>query len=200
MNADNANLVSCNVQVSPALARRIRKAAMAEQNGQDPRGALMIAADCKPDELTQLRTRVEELSFDLNVGERDHGQLKSKVQKLDGELSKSHKELRELRKAEEQIALLDETLSRSVDMEDLPSEVVAKFRAAADNILGGDEPKSAFLAAADYERLAVDEAISTVGSLRNTVKDLEANVAPLREVLGSGGMKAWIARRVLNLQ
>ena len=51
MNVTPAELVDCRVSVSPALARRIRKAKQAEQSGQDVRGALMIAAGYEPNEI-----------------------------------------------------------------------------------------------------------------------------------------------------
>ncbi len=62
------------------------------------------------------------------------------------------------------------------------------------------DPKTTFLAAADYDRHAVDESMSAVGSLRRNVENLEVAATPLREVLGSGGIKAWIARWVLGLR
>jgi hypothetical protein len=200
MNKSNSNLVNCNLQVSPALARRFRKAVQAEENGHDPRNALMIAADCKPNEITLLRARVEELSFDLDVSENEHAQLNLKVHQSVDELSIAHTKLSELNKAKEQIVQLEETLSRSVNMQDLPDTIANKLRAAVNQIVVGDDPKTTFLAVADYDRHVVDEAMSAVGALRSNVKNLEVAATPLREVLGSGGIKAWIVRRVLSLR
>jgi hypothetical protein len=200
MNKSNSNLVNCSLRVSPALARRFRKAVQAEENGHDPRNALMIAADCKLNEITLLRARVEELSFDLDVSENEHAKLNLKVHQSADELSIAHTKLAELKKAKELIVQLDETLSRSVDMQDLPDIIVNKLRTAVDQIVVGNDPATAFLAAADYDRLAVDEAMSAIVPLRSSVKHLEVAAMPLREVLGSGGIKAWIARRVLGLR
>ena len=199
MSKGNSNLVNCNLQVSPALARRFRKAVQAEEDGHDPRNALMIAADCKPNEITLLRARVEELSFDLDVSENEHAKLNLKVHQSADELSIANSKLGELKKAKEQIVQLEETLSRSVNMQDLPNKVVNRLRTAVDQIVVGDDPKTTLLAAADYDRHVVDEAMSAVERLRSNVKNLEVAATPLRDVLGSGGIKAWIARRVLGL-
>lgn len=51
MNTDTRALIDINVRVSPTLARRIRKAALAEEQGQDIRGCLTIAAGYGPEEL-----------------------------------------------------------------------------------------------------------------------------------------------------
>jgi chromosome segregation ATPase len=199
MNARTAELVNCNVHVSPALARRIRKASLAEENGQDARGALMVAADSNPDELERLQSRVEALSLALDDSEHSHALLKVKADQLALDLSNAQSKLDELKLAKEHIASLDETLARSVDMRSLPKKIVEKFRAAVDEIRSGDDPQSAFLTAAGYERNTVDEAMSAIGPLRSSLAEMEVTVAPLREVLSSRGMKAWIVRRILGL-
>ena len=54
MNDSTRELTDCHVRVTPALARRIRKAAFTEQDGRDARSALMIAAGRDPDALSSV--------------------------------------------------------------------------------------------------------------------------------------------------
>lgn len=210
MNTGTRELVDCKVRVSPALARRIRKAALAEQEGQDVRGSLMIAAGCEPEELDGLRSQVEDLSKDLDDREYRLASLKVKADQFGADLSQARKLLGErdatvsslsgeLETAKGRIAALEETLTQSVETRGLPKEVVEKLCAMAHAVRGGDDPRSAFLAAAGYDRDAVDDAMSSIGPLKTANADLERMVTPLRAALGSGGIKAWFVRRILGL-
>ncbi|MCP5075614.1 MAG: hypothetical protein GY947_20280 [Rhodobacteraceae bacterium] len=210
MNTDTRALIDCNVRVSLALARRIRKAALAEEQGQDIRGSLMIAAGYGPEELDGLRSQVESLSKDINDREHRLASLKAKADKLSAGLSQARSQLgerdatvsnlsEELETAKGRIAALQETLTQSVEIPGQPKDVVEKFRAMTHAVHSGDDPPSAFLAAAGYDRDVVDDALSSIGPLRTANADLERTVTPLRAALGSGGMKAWFVRRILDL-
>ncbi len=210
MNNSTHELVDCNVRVTPALARRIRKAAFAEQEGQDARSALMIAAGCDPDELDSLRAQVHDLSDDLDEREQRQVTLKATADKCTADLSQVRKQLGErddmiadlLREQEEaaaRVSALAETLIQSMEVRDLPTDFVDNVRTMIQAVRGGDDPRTAFLAAATYDRDAVDEALSSIERLTKANVDLERQVAPLNAALESGGFKAWIARRMLGV-
>ena len=211
MSDDTHELVACNVRVTPALTRRIRKAAIAEQEGQDARSALMIAAGYDPDEFDNLQTQVGDLTDDANAAEQRLASLKNKAERCAAELSQARNQLSErgktvenLRKeqtlASGRIAAVEDTLRQSVELRDLPSEIAEAIRAVAHAVRGGGDPKSAFLAAANYDRAAVDDALSSIGRLKKINADFECGVAPLNATLEAGGVKAWIVRRALGLR
>ena len=199
MEDDTLELVSCNVSVSPKLARRIRKASMAEQNGCEARDALLIAADRKPGEVEQLRSQVVELSLVIEESEADLALIKSTVDQYKSDLTEARLKLKELKLAKEQIASLSLTLSRSLALDGLPEEAAEMIRKVSDDISTGNDPHNVLLAAAGYEDGAVEDAISMVGKLKSTVANIEAELTPLRETLRSGGLKAWIVRRAIGL-
>ena len=210
MNESTRELVACNVLASPALTRRIRKAALAEQNGQDPRAALMIAAGYDPDELGDLRSQVSDLMNEASENEQRLASLKAKSEKCATDLSQTRKQLSEkdetvasLRKeqklASERITASEDTLRHAVEIRALPSETTDDIRALIDNIRTGDDPKSAFLAAASYDRRVVDDALSSIEPLKAVNADLERRAAPINATLDAGGVKAWIVRQALGL-
>ena len=82
---------------------------------------------------------------------------------------------------------------------DLPTDFVYDVRTTIQAVRGGDDPRRAFLAAAKYDRDAVDDALLSVERLTKANEDLECQFAPLNAVLKSGGFKAWIVRRVLGV-
>jgi chromosome segregation ATPase len=209
MNESTHELVACNVLASPALTRRIRKAAFAEQEGQDPRAALMIAAGYKPDEFNSLRTQVNHLTEDANESDHKLSSLKAKSEKCAADLSQTRKQLsekdgivgslREEKKlASERITALEDTLRHAVDIHDLPSETTDDIRVLIDNIRSGIDPRSAFLTAADYDRRVVDDALSSVEPLKAVNAELERRAAPINATLDAGGVKAWIVRQALG--
>jgi len=210
MNDSTRELTDCHVQVTPALARRIRKAAFTEQEGQDARSALMIAAGYEPDELESLRSQVHDLSGDLVEREQRLETLKATAGKCIADLSQVRKQLGErddtianLRKEQEETAArlsaLAKTLIQSVEVRDLPKDFVDNVRTTIQAVRGGDDPRTAFLAAATYDRGEVDSALSSVERLTKANVDLERQVAPLNAVLKSGGFKAWVTRRILSV-
>lgn len=210
MNNSTRELTDCHVRVTPALARRIRKAAFTEQEGQDARAALMIAAGCDPDELESLRSQVRDLSSDLDVSERRQATLKNTADKCDADLSQVRKQLGErddtianLRKEQKEtaarVSALAETLIQSVEVRDLPKDFVDNVQTTIQAVRDGEDPRTALLAAAKYDRNAVDDALSSVERLMKANVDLECQVAPLNVVLKSGGFKAWIVRRILGV-
>ncbi len=192
-------LVNCNVSVSPRLARRIRKASIAEQNGCDALDALLIASDHKPGEVAQLRSQVVELSMGIEEGEADLALIKSKADEYKSDLTEARLKLKELKLAKEQIASLSQTLSRSVTLDRLPQEAAEMIRKISDDISTGNDPHVVLLAAAGYDGGTVEDAISTARNLKSTIANIEAELTPLRETLQSGGLKAWIVRRAIGL-
>ena len=196
MNVTPAELVDCKVSVSPALARRIRKAKQAEQSGQDVRGALMIAAGFKPDEMDTLRSHLEDLSSNLVASEQDQAMTKTTVDRLTTDLAQSRKKLTETNK---NLELLKATLSQSVETHGLPDKLTKNIVNLVEAIRGGEEPQTALLAAADYNIKDVDDAMSSIGPLKANITDLELSVAPLRSALASNSLKSWIIRRILSL-
>jgi uncharacterized protein YaaN involved in tellurite resistance len=196
MNVTPAELVDCKVSVSPALARRIRKAKQAEQSGQDVRGALMIAAGFKPDEMDTLRSHLEDLSSNLVASEQDQAMTKTTVDRLTTDLAQSRKKLTETNK---NLELLKATLSQSVETHGLPDKLTKNIVNLVEAIRDGEKPQTALLAAADYNIKDVDDAMSSIGPLKANITDLELTVAPLRSALASNGLKSWIIRRILSL-
>jgi chromosome segregation ATPase len=196
MNVTPAELVDCRVSVSPALARRIRKAKQAEQSGQDVRGALMIAAGYEPNEMDTLRSHLEDLSSNLVASEQDQAMTKTTVDRLTTDLTQSRKKVTETNK---NLELLKATLSQSVETHGLPDKLTKNIVNLVEAIRGGEEPQTALLAAADYNIKDVDDAMSSIGPLKANITDLELTVAPLRSALASNGLKSWIIRRILSL-
>jgi outer membrane murein-binding lipoprotein Lpp len=196
MNVTPAELVDCKVSVSPALARRIRKAKQAEQSGQDVRGALMIAAGFEPDEMDTLRSHLEDLSSNLVASEQDQAMTKTTVDRLTTDLAQSRKKLTETHK---NLELLKATLSHSLETHGLPDKLTKDIANLIETIRGGEKPQTALLAAAGYNIGDVDDAMSSIGTLKANIADLELTVAPLRSVLALKGVKSWIIRRMLSL-
>ena len=196
MNVTPAELVDCKVSVSPALARRIRKAKQAEQSGQDVRGALMIAAGFEPDEMDTLRSHLEDLSSNLVASEQDQAMTTTTVDRLTTDLAQSRKKLTETNK---NLELLKATLSQSVETHGLPDKLTKDIANLIETIRGGEKPQTALLAAAGYNIGDVDDAMSSIGTLKAKIADLELTVAPLRSVLALKGVKSWIIRRILTL-
>ena len=196
MNVTPAELVDCKVSVSPALARRIRKAKQAEQSGQDVRGALMIAAGFEPDEMDTLRSHLEDLSSNLVAREQDQAMTKTTVDRLTTDLAQSRKKSTETNK---NLELLKATLSKSVKTHGLPDKLTKDIANLIETIRGGEKPQTALLAAAGYNIGDVDDAMSSIGTLKAKIADLELTVTPLRNVLALKGVKSWIIRRILNL-
>ena len=196
MNVTPAELVDCKVSVSPALARRIRKAKQAEQSGQDVRGALMIAAGFEPDEMDTLRSHLEDLSSNLVASEQDQAMTETTVDRLTTDLAQSRKKSTETNK---NLELLKATLSKSVETHGLPDKLTKDIANLIETIRGGEKPQTALLAAAGYNIGDVDDAMSSIGTLKAKIADLELTVTPLRNVLALKGVKSWIIQRILNL-
>ena len=211
MNDRIRELVICNVQVTSALARRIRKAAAAEQEGRDARSALMMAAGCDPDELDGLQAQVRSQSDDLDEIAQRLASVKATADERSADLSQVRKKLSErdetianLRSeekvAEGRITTLDESLKQSVGIGGLPTNIVDEIRAMVQAFRNGVDPRSAFLAAANYDRDAVDDALNSIDCLKTDKAELESRVAPLNATLVEGGVRAWIVRQILGLK
>ena len=196
MNVTPAELVDCKVSVSPALARRIRKAKQAEQSGQNVRGALMIAAGFEPDEMDTLRSHLEDLSSNLVASEQDQAMTKTTIDRLTTDLAQSRKKSTETNK---NLELLKATLSKSVETHGLPDKLTKDIANLIETIRGGEKPQTALLAAAGYNIGDVDDAMSSIRTLKAKIADLELTVVPLRNVLALKGVKSWIIRRILTL-
>ena len=199
MEKDNFELVNCNVSVSTSLARRIRKASIAEQNGSEPRDALLFAAGHNPGEVEQLRSQVVELSMVIEKGEADLELIKSKADQHKSDLTEARLKLKELKLAKKQIASLSLSLSRSLTFDGLPEEVAKMIRKVLEDISTGNDPHDVLLAAAGYDNGTVEDAISISEKLKSNVANIEAELKPFREILRSGGLKAWIIRRAIGL-
>ena len=196
MNVTPAELVDCKVTVSPALARRIRKAKEAEQSGQDVHRALMIAAGYEPDEIDKLKSYLEDMSSALVESERAQEITKTTVDRLTTDLTQSRNKVTETNK---NLELLKATLSQSVDTNGLPDKLTKNIIYLVEAIRGGEKPQTALLAAAGYNIEDVDDAMSSIEPLKTNITDLETTVAPLRNALASNGLKSWIIRRILSL-
>ena len=210
MDDSTRELVACNVQATPALTRRIRKAVLAEQNGQDPHAALMVAAGHDPDELGDLRSRVIDLTSEARDNEQRLAAFTAKaegyaidlleVRKQLGERDKALENLRRDQKLiSERIATMEDRLRQSVNTKNLPPDIADNLRSISQAIRGGGDPRSAFLTAAKYDRAAVDDALSSVDGLKTVNANLERQVAPLNAALKIGGLKAWVVRQALGL-
>ncbi|MBT5240339.1 MAG: hypothetical protein HOL61_07130 [Rhodospirillaceae bacterium] len=209
MNDSMRELVTCNVQATPALTRRIRKAAFAEQNGQDPRAALIIAAGYDPDELNDLRSRVSALTNEASENEQRLAALTAKAEECAVALLDARKRLDERDKTiesltrkqnstSEGLATVEGCLRQSVEKHNLPPEIADNIRSVLQAIRDGDDPRLAVLAAAKYCRAAVDDARSSIDALKTVNADLERQVAPLNAILKTGGLKAWVVRQALD--
>jgi hypothetical protein len=196
MNVTPSELVDCKVSVSPALARRMRKAKQAEQSGQDAPGALMIAAGYEPNEIDRLKSHLEDMSSALLASEQAQEMTKTTVDRLTTDLTLSRKKVNETNK---NLELLKATLSQSVETHGLPDKLTKNIVNLVEAIRSGEKPQTALLAAADYNIKDVDDAMSSIGPLKADITDLELTVAPLRSALASNGLKSWIIRRILSL-
>ena len=196
MNVTPSELVDCKVSVSPALARRMRKAKQAEQSGQDARGALMMAAGYEPNEIDRLKSNLEDMSSALLASEQAQEMTKTTVNRLTIDLTQSRKKVTETNK---NLELLKATLSQSVETHGLPDKLTKNIVNLVEAIRGGEKPQTALLAAADYNIKDVDDAMSSIGPLKVNITDLELTVAPLRSALASNSLKSWIIRRILSL-
>ena len=78
-------------------------------------------------------------------------------------------------------------------------ETIGSIRSVVDAIRGGHDSKSALLNAANYDRNAVEAALSAMPKLQATNEKYARKLAPLEAVLVSGGLRAFIARRFLRL-
>lgn len=206
MTSETHELVDCNVQVSLALARRIRKATLAEREGLDACSALMVAAGCDPAELDSLRAQVQALSYDLEEHEQRLATLKAVSDKRGADLSQARKQLgereqtvsslrKELQTATERIAALDQSLAEYQETQRTQKDVAEKIRTVVSAVGIGGNPRAGI----DDYGCAVDEALSLIGSLKEANADLKRKVSPLSAVLESGGVKAWIVQRALGL-
>ena len=196
MNVTPSELVDCKVSVSPALARRMRKAKQAEQSGQDARGALMMAAGYEPNEIDRLKSNLEDMSSALLASEQAQEMTKTTVDRLTTDLTQSRKKVTETNK---NLELLKATISQSVETHGLPDKLTKNIVNLVEAIRGGEKPQTALLAAADYNIKDVDDAMSSIGPLKANITDLELTVAPLRSALASNSLKSWIIRRILSL-
>jgi predicted nucleic acid-binding Zn-ribbon protein len=196
MNVTPSELVDCKVSVSPALARRMRKAKQAEQSGQDARGALMMAAGYEPNEIDRLKSHLEDMSSALLASEQAQEMTKPTVNRLTIDLTQYRKKVTETNK---NLELLNATLSQSVETHGLPDKLTKNIVNLVEAIRGGEKPQTALLAAADYNIKDVDDAMSSIEPLKANITDLELTVAPLRSALASNSLKSWIIRRILSL-
>jgi chromosome segregation ATPase len=189
-------LVNCDVQVTPALARRIRKAATVEQEVQDASTALVIAAGYDPDELENLRAQVRDQSDDLKERDQELTSFKAMADECATDLTRMRAQLAERDKT---IETLEHAHQQTIDIRGLPTEVVDDIQVLVHAIHNGNEAKSAFLAVANYDRAAVDDAMLSIADLKTHLADLERRVIPLDVSLAEGGIKAWLLRRILGL-
>jgi chromosome segregation ATPase len=209
MDDSTRELVTCNVQATPALTRRIRKAALAEQNGQDPRAALMIAAGYDPDEVGDLQLRVNDLTNEAGENEQRLAALTAKEERCAVALLEVRKRLderdvtiesltREQNSTSEGLATVEDCLQQQVEKHNLPPEIADNIRSVLQTIRDGGDPRPAVLAASNYGRTVIDEACSSIDALKTVNADLERQVAPLNAILKTGGLKAWVVRQALD--
>ena len=206
MTSETHELVDCNVQVTLALARRIRKAALAERQGLDARSALMVAAGCDLAELDNLRAQVQALSDDLEEREQGLATLKAASDKRGADLTQARKQLgereqtasslrKEFQTATERIVALDKSLAQCQETQRTQKDMAEKILTVVRAVGIGDDPR----AGNDDYGCAVDEALSLISSLKEANADLKRQVSPLSAVIESGGVRAWVVRRALGL-
>ena len=159
----------------------------------------MIAAGYEPNEVEKIRSQLEDMSRDIVASEQEQAMTKAATEKLGNDLTLARKKLTELHTANKRIAALEETLSQSVETGGLPDEFAANIKYLVEAARGGDNSKSALLAAAGYDLDEVDTAMSSIEALKVKNAELELVAIPLRNVLNSRSIKSWMVRRILNL-
>ena len=153
MNDNTRELVAGNVQATPALTRRIRKAALVEQNGQDPRAALMIAAGYDPNEVRDLQSRVSDLTDEAGENYKRLTSLTAKAERCAIDLLEARKQLGEKDKSKqilqreqnvlsERLAAVKDDLQQSVNIRNLPHEIADNIQSVVQAIRGGGDPRS----------------------------------------------------------
>jgi chromosome segregation ATPase len=156
----------------------------------------MMAAGYEPNEIDRLKSHLEDMSSALVASEQAQEMTKTTADRLTTDLTQSRKKVTETNK---NLELLKATLSQSVETHGLPDKLTKNIVNLVEAIKGGEKPQTALLAAAGYNIGDVDDAMSSIGTLKANIADLELTVAPLRSVLALKGVKSWIIRRMLSL-
>jgi hypothetical protein len=179
------SLVECTVRVSPALARLIRKCAVAEAGGASAADALLAPAGSRAGEVEHLRDEVEQLMNELGVAHASGTQLKQDVDAAKTALAHSVQERSELERrlneataieekchnemadAGARLADLQQTVTRqeadlqqSISITGLDEAAALAVRTLKSRLSNGDEVREAVLATGGYDPLRVDAAVS----------------------------------------
>jgi hypothetical protein len=163
------------------------------ETGQDmdidlpPLTDLKEVVDASDQKLASFKVNAEKTASDLSQARRQLGERDEIISNL----------RKEQTLASQRITALEGALQHSLEMRELPSEIAESLQTVSDAIHAGDDPASAFLAAVDYDRNAVDDALLSVVVLKKANADLARTVAPLTTTLKAGGVKAWLVRWAL---
>ncbi len=191
------SLVECAVQVSPNLARLIRKCAVIEAEGASARNALLASAGLRANEVEELRDQAkllaeqleekreiaEQLQHRLNATEvvaveRDQERIKLRRHlKVAAETEQESRQTAAALKAQAaqlQMAItgLEDDLRRSISTERLDEPTTLALKTFKDRLSLGEDIKTAALGIAGYELLEVEGAIAKQG--RAEIRALDA--------------------------
>jgi chromosome segregation ATPase len=189
-----ASFVECAVQVSPTLARYIRKCATAEADGSSARDALLSPLGFRGDELALLKEQIKHLSAELHEAREAVEELRQSADAANGVIAKRDKEQLELRRLlreanekaeqdranaaaiEKRLAELmgreEAVLRSSISVADMDKHTARAVKKFADRLRHGGDAKKASLAAAGYDLSRIEAAIAT--NDRDEVRALDA--------------------------
>ena len=207
-------LVECLVRVTPALARRIRKAAELEAAGTATAAALLGAAGVPPGRIEALEAEIERLSGELARSQREAEDRGVAVDRLRASLKERESELTQLRRAHgnagqelaaarrelgaaetrraadaETAAKLRAQLAAGVSLAKLDTATAGEVRKLVERLGEGGEFHAAALTAAGYEESEVTDALA-----RRNRPELRA----AHELLAKTGWRTTLLRWLLG--
>jgi hypothetical protein len=177
--------VECAVQVSPTLARLIRKCAVTEAGGASPHDALLASAGIRAGEVEELRDQVNQLAQELRqaqesgerlqytldmtkavVTQRDQEQIALRRQLQNaGEIEKKNRQTaaaveRQIAELRKTIASHEVDLSRSISVDGLDEYTTRAVMTFKDRLSRGEDLKTAALGIAGYELPEIEAAVA----------------------------------------
>jgi hypothetical protein len=207
-------LVECLVRVTPALARRIRKAAELEAAGTATAAALLGAAGVPPGRIEGLETEIERLSGELARSQRDAEDRGVAIDRLRATLKERESELTQLRRTHgnagqelaaarrelgaaetrraadaETAAKLRAQLAAGVSLAKLDAASAGEVRKLVERLGEGGDFRSAALTAAGYDESEVADALG-----RSRRSELRA----ADELLARSGWRTTLLRWLLR--
>jgi hypothetical protein len=191
------SLVECAVQVSPNLARLIRKCAVTEAGGASARNALLASAGLRANEVEELRDHAKLLAEQLEEKREIAEQLQRRLNatevvavERDQERIKLRRHLKKAAETEQEsrqtaaalkaqiaqlqmtIVGLEDDLRRSISTEGLDERTALALKTFKNRLSPGEDIKTAALGIAGYELLEIEDAIAKQG--RAEIRALDA--------------------------